>query len=153
VIVAVFRLIEISFVSGMNKDETARDEKFPEDVDLSKSNSPEEALKEPDSNGTLKENDTSPSEPPELPAPPEPMETDIGEVAAMATGDDFIGQLDSLKLRFMELTAGYGVPQLERLYSRIMKGALELMSKESNEDHRWLVVRYSLTFVENRDNF
>jgi hypothetical protein len=26
------------------------------------------------------------------------------------------------------------------------------MSKESNEDHRWLV-RYSLTFVENRDNF
>jgi ATPase family AAA domain-containing protein 2 len=143
VIVVVFRLIEISFVSAMNEDETARDEKSPEDFDLSKSISPE----------ALKENDTSPSEPPELPAPPEPMETDIGEVAAMATGDDFIGQLDSLKLRFMELTAGYGVPQLERLYSRIMKGALELMSKESNEDHRWLVVRYSLTFVENRDNF
>jgi hypothetical protein len=53
----------------------------------------------------------------------------------------------------MELTASYGLPQLERLYSRIMKGAIELTSKESNEDHRRLVVRYLLTFVENSNNF
>ncbi|TVU08937.1 hypothetical protein EJB05_42385 [Eragrostis curvula] len=138
---------------GMNKDETGRDEKSPEDVDLSKPTSPEEAPKEPDSNGTLKENDNSPPEAPEIPAPPEPMETDNDVVATATTGDDFLGKLDAVKLRFMELTAGYGVPQLERLYSRIMKGALELTSKESNEDHRQLVVSYLLTFVENKDNF
>jgi ATPase family AAA domain-containing protein 2 len=153
VIIVIMGIIELSFFSGTNKDETARDEKSPEDVDLSKPISPEQASKEPDSNGTLKENDTSPSEVQEVPAPSEQMETECGEVAAMTTGDDLVGQLEFLKLRFMEFTAGYGVPQLERLYSRIMKGALELISKESNEDHGRLVVRYLLTFVENRDNF
>ncbi|CAL5087363.1 unnamed protein product [Urochloa decumbens] len=142
---------------GMTKDVAARDDRSPEDVDLSKPISPEEAPKEPDSNGTLKETDNTPAEAPEVPAPPappEPMETDSSEVATtVTTGDDLLGQLESLKQRFMELTAGYGVPQLERLYSRIMKGAIELTSKESNEDHRRLVVRYLLTFVENSDNF
>jgi hypothetical protein len=45
------------------------------------------------------------------------------------------------------------VPQLERLYSRIMKGALELRGKETNEDHTRLVVRHLFAFVENNDNF
>ncbi|XP_062198444.1 ATPase family AAA domain-containing protein At1g05910-like isoform X1 [Phragmites australis] len=139
---------------GMAKDETARDERSPEDLDLSKAISLEEALKVPESNGALKETDKSPAEAPEAPAPPtKPMETDNGEVATTTTGDDLLGQLEAVKQRFMELTAGYGVPQLERLYSRLMKGAIELTSKESNEDHRRLVVRYLLTFVENSDNF
>ncbi|CAN6211266.1 unnamed protein product [Urochloa humidicola] len=139
---------------GMTKDVPARDDRSPEDVDLSKPISPEEAPKEPDSNGSLKETDNAPAEAPEIPAPLEPMETDSSEVATTVTiGDDLLGQLESLKQRFMELTAGYGVPQLERLYSRIMKGVIELTSKESNEDHRRLVVRYLLTFVENSDNF
>uniref|UniRef100_A0A0A9G2Y6 Brd103 n=1 Tax=Arundo donax TaxID=35708 RepID=A0A0A9G2Y6_ARUDO len=138
---------------GMTKDETARDERSTEDVDLSKPTSPEEAPKEPDSNGTLKETDNSSAEAtPEVPAAaPDPMETDNGEVATMTAGDDLLGQLETVKQRFMELTAGYGVPQLERLYSRMMKGAIELTSKENNEDHRRLV-RYLLTFVENSDN-
>ncbi|RLN35577.1 hypothetical protein C2845_PM03G03100 [Panicum miliaceum] len=139
---------------GMTKDVAARDERSPEDVDLSKPISPEEAPKEPDSNGTLKEADNSPVEAAEVPARPEPMETDSSEVATtVSTGDDLLGQLETLKQRFMEHTAGYGVPQLERLYSRIMKGVIELTSKESNEDHRRLVVRYLLTFVENSGNF
>ncbi|KAL6845959.1 hypothetical protein ACP4OV_023407 [Aristida adscensionis] len=141
---------------GTAKDETARDERSLEDVDLSKPTSPEEVPKEPDSNGALKETDNSPAEAPEVPASdpaPEPMETDNREGATMATGDDILEQLEAIKQRFMELTAGYGVPQLERLYSRIMKGLIELTSKESNEDHRRLVVRYLLTFVENRYNF
>nr|CAB3504091.1 unnamed protein product [Digitaria exilis] len=140
---------------GMSKDVAARDEMSPEDVDLSKP-SPEEAPTEPDSNGTVKETDSSLAETPEVPVParPEPMETDSSEVATnVTTGDDLLGQLEGLKQRFMELTAGYGIPQLESLYSRIMKGAIELTSKESNEDHRRLVVRYLLTFVENSNNF
>jgi len=137
----------------MTKDVAARDEKSPEDVDLSKPTDPEEAAKEPELNGTTKEANESPAEEPEVPTP-EPMESDNVQVATtVATGDDLLGQLEALKQRFMELTAGYGVPQLERLYSRIMKGAIELTSKESNEDHRRLVVRYLLTFVENSNNF
>jgi len=154
VIAIIMENIELLVVSGLTKDVAARDERSPEDVDLSKPISPEEAPKEPDSNGTLEEADNSPTEAAEIPARPEPMETDSSEVAAtVSTGDDLLGQLEALKQHFMEHTAGYGVPQLERLYSRIMKGVIELTSKESNEDHRRLVVRYLLTFVENSDNF
>lgn len=138
---------------SMAKDVAARDEKSLEDVDLSKPTDPEEDPKEPESNGTTKEANDSPAEEPEVPTP-EPMESDNGQVVTtVATGDDLLGQLEALKQRFMELTASYGLPQLERLYSRIMKGAIELTSKESNEDHRRLVVRYLLTFVENSNNF
>ncbi|KAJ1290406.1 hypothetical protein BS78_02G240700 [Paspalum vaginatum] len=137
---------------GMTKDVASRDEGSPEDVDLSKPTSPD-APKEPDSNGTIKEGNNPPAEAPEVPSP-QPMVTDNGEVAAtVSTGEDLLEQLEGLKQRFMELTAGYGVPELERLYSRIMKGVIELTSKESNEDHRTLVVRYLLTFVENSVNF
>ena len=134
------------------KESTARDGKSPGDVDLSKPTSPEEAPKGPHSNGPLKEADKAPDEaPPILPgSPSNPMETDNGEDSAMP---DTLEQLEGLKQRFMELTVGYGVPQLERLYSRIMKGAIELTGKETNKDHRRLVVRHLLAFVENSDNF
>ncbi|VAI34599.1 unnamed protein product [Triticum turgidum subsp. durum] len=137
------------------KESTARDGKSPGDVDLSKPTSPEEAPKGPHSNGPLKEADKAPDEaPPTLPgSPPDPMETDNGEDSAMPTSDDMLEQLEGVKQRFMELTVGYGVPQLERLYSRIMKGAIELTGKETNKDHRRLVVRHLLAFVENSDNF
>ncbi|XP_037442649.1 ATPase family AAA domain-containing protein At1g05910-like isoform X1 [Triticum dicoccoides] len=137
------------------KESTARDGTSSDDVDLSKPTSPEEAPKGPHSNGPLKEADKAPDEaPPILPgSPPDPMETDNGEDSAMPTSDDTLEQLEGLKQRFMELTVGYGVPQLERLYSRIMKGAIELTGKETNKDHRRLVVRHLSAFVENSDNF
>lgn len=141
------KYIELTFVSGTAaKESTARDGKSPGDVDLSKPTSPEEAPKGPHSNGPLKEADKAPAEaPPILPgSPPDPMETDNGEDSAMPTSDDTLEQLEGLKQRFMELTVGYGVPQLERLYSRIMKGAIELTGKETNKDHRRLVVRHLL---------
>ncbi|KAM0894917.1 hypothetical protein ACQ4PT_024173 [Festuca glaucescens] len=136
------------------KESTARDERSPGDVDLSKPTSPEEAPEGPVSNGPLKEADKAPAEAPAVPgSPPEPMVTDNGEEATMPTSDDTPEKLEAAKQRFMELTVGYGVPQLERLYSRIMKGALELRGKETNEDHRRLVVRHLLAFIENGDNF
>ncbi|KAG8057401.1 hypothetical protein GUJ93_ZPchr0002g26321 [Zizania palustris] len=139
---------------GMTKESATRDEKSSGDVDLSKPTSPEEAPKEPDSNGALKEIDNPPTEESELPAAaPEPMLTDNGEDAAIPTSDDILEQLQVVKQRFMELTVGYGVPQLERLYTRVMKGMIELSGKESNKDHRRLVVKHLLTFVENSNNF
>ncbi|KQJ91015.1 ATPase family AAA domain-containing protein At1g05910 isoform X1 [Brachypodium distachyon] len=135
------------------KESTARDERSPGDIVLPKPTSPEEALKEPDSNGPLKDTDNVPAEAPASSgSPPEPMVTDNG-YPAMHTSDDTLEQLEAVKQRFMELTVGYGVPQLERLYSRIMKGVIELGGKESKEDHRRLVVRHLLVFVENSDNF
>lgn len=150
------KYIELTFVSGTAaKESTARDGTFPGDVDLSKPTSPEEAPKGPHSNGPLKEADKASDEaPPILPgSPPGPMETDNGEDSAMPTSDDTLEQLEGVKQRYMELTVGYGVPQLERLYSRIMKGAIELTGKETNKDHRRLVIRHLLAFVENSDNF
>ncbi|KAK1632328.1 hypothetical protein QYE76_006643 [Lolium multiflorum] len=146
---------QVTIVSGSTiKESTARDERSPGDVDLSKPTSPEEAPEGPVSNGPLKEADKAPAEVPAVPgSPPEPMVTDNGQEATMPTSDDTPEQLEAVKQRFMELTVGYGVPQLERLYSRIMKGALELRGKETNEDHRRLVVRHLLSFVENGDNF
>ncbi|XP_044950218.1 ATPase family AAA domain-containing protein At1g05910 isoform X1 [Hordeum vulgare subsp. vulgare] len=137
------------------KESTARDERSPGDVDLSKPTSPEEAPKGSHPNGPSKKADKAPAEsPPILPgSPPDPMETDNGEDSAMPTSDDTLEQLEGVKQRFMELTVGYGVPQLERLYSRIMRGAIELTGKETNKDHRRLVVRHLLAFVENSDNF
>ena len=110
-------------------------------MDLSKPATPEEPPKGPDSNGPLKEADSAPAEAPAVPgSPSEPMVTDNGEEAAMPTSDDTPEQLEAVKQRFMELTVGHGVPQLERLYSRIMRGAIESTSKETtNEDHRRLV--------------
>ncbi|CAD6225053.1 unnamed protein product [Miscanthus lutarioriparius] len=61
---------------SMTKDVVARDGKSPEDVDLSKPTDPEEAAKEPESNGTTKEANDSPAEEPEVPTSPEPMESD-----------------------------------------------------------------------------
>jgi hypothetical protein len=149
------KIIQVTIVSGSTiKESTARDERSPGDVDLSKPTSPEEAPEGPVSNGPLKEADKAPAEVPAVPgSPPEPMVTDNGQEATMPTSDDTPEQLEAVKQRFMELTVGYGVPQLERLYSRIMKGALELRGKETNEDHRRLVVRHLLAFVENGDNF
>ncbi|KAG8050547.1 hypothetical protein GUJ93_ZPchr0009g362 [Zizania palustris] len=122
--------------------------------DLSKPTSPEEAPKEPDSNGALKETDHSSTEGSELPAAaPEPMVTDNSEDDAMPTSDDILERLEVVKQRFMELTIGYGVPQLERLYTRVMNGMIELSGKESNKDHRRLVVRHLSSFVENSNNF
>lgn len=151
------KYIELTFVSGTTtKESTARDERSPDDVDLSKPTSPEEAPKRPHSNGPLKEADKAPAEASPTPpgSSPEPMVTDNGENSAMPTSDDTLERLEAVKQRFMELTLGYGVPQLERLYSRIMKGAIELRAKETNEkNHRQLVVRHLLAFVENSDNF
>jgi hypothetical protein len=149
------KIIELVYVSGsVIKESTARDERSPGDVDLSKPTSPEEAPKQPDSNGPLKESDNAAAEAPAVPgSPPEPMVTDNDEEAAMPASDDTLEQLEAVKKRFMELTVGYGVPQLERLYSRIMKGALELRGKETNEDYTRLVVRHLFAFVENNDNF
>lgn len=62
-------------------------------------------------------------------------------------------QVSSLKQRLMERTSDYGVPQLERLYSRVLKGVIAVISGEGHKDHKLLILRHLLKFVEDDDNF
>ncbi|XP_039133348.1 ATPase family AAA domain-containing protein At1g05910 isoform X1 [Dioscorea cayenensis subsp. rotundata] len=62
-------------------------------------------------------------------------------------------QITSIKHRLMERAEGYGVPELERLYMRIVKGVIAVRSKEAEENHRLSILRYLLKFVEDDDNF
>lgn len=62
------------------------------------------------------------------------------------------GKIDSAKKLFLDGTADYGVPQLERLYTRIVKGVFELKIVE-HDDHRPPVLNFLLKFAENKANF
>ncbi|XP_042375609.1 ATPase family AAA domain-containing protein At1g05910-like [Zingiber officinale] len=61
-------------------------------------------------------------------------------------------QLDTVKQRFMERTEGYGIPELEHLYTRAIKCATAVGSKHG-EGGKLLVLRHLLEFVEDDANF
>uniref|UniRef100_A0A804L5P2 Bromo domain-containing protein n=1 Tax=Musa acuminata subsp. malaccensis TaxID=214687 RepID=A0A804L5P2_MUSAM len=65
---------------------------------------------------------------------------------------DISEQIDSVKKHLIERTEGYGVPQLERLYTRVMKGVMAAGSQH-REDSRQLVLGHLLKFVEDDKNF
>lgn len=62
-------------------------------------------------------------------------------------------QIDTVKRLLMERTEDYGVPQLERLYTRVIKSVIAVKSKEGREDHKLSIVRHLLKFVEDDENF
>ncbi|XP_019054628.1 PREDICTED: ATPase family AAA domain-containing protein At1g05910 isoform X4 [Nelumbo nucifera] len=74
------------------------------------------------------------------------------EDVLMSDGE-FSGQVESAKQRLVELTKDYGVPQLERLYSRVMKGVIEIKWKEVREAHKPLILKFLLRFADNEVNF
>ncbi|XP_024961853.1 ATPase family AAA domain-containing protein At1g05910 isoform X1 [Cynara cardunculus var. scolymus] len=61
-------------------------------------------------------------------------------------------KIDSAKKLLLDGTADYGVPQLERLYTRIVKGVFELKIVE-HDDHKSPVLNFLLKFAENEANF
>lgn len=65
---------------------------------------------------------------------------------------DISGQTESVKRLFVERTASYNIPQLERLYTRIMKGVFETKDKVK-EDLRPSILMYLLKFGEDEANF
>lgn len=74
-------------------------------------------------------------------------------VDAVMTDTDISKQKDSVKQHFMERTGGYGVPQLERLYARVIKGVMAIGSERREEDRRLLVLGHLLKFVEDDEIF
>jgi hypothetical protein len=62
--------------------------------------------------------------------------------------------VDYVKRLFVERTENYGIPLLERLYTRIMKGIFETKDKGVEDDGpRYSILRFLVKFAENTANF
>lgn len=61
-------------------------------------------------------------------------------------------QIRAVKGKLMERSEAYGVPQLERLYCRLIKSVLEVKI-QGTETHRLSILRHLLQFVEDEENF
>lgn len=65
---------------------------------------------------------------------------------------EFSTQVESVKQLFVKRTENYSIPQLERLYTRIMKGVFETKG-EGTKNLKTSVLRFLLKFVEDDANF
>lgn len=73
--------------------------------------------------------------------------------ASMSDGE-VSSKLKSIKKRFMEWTKDYGVPQLERLYTRLMKGVLETKNAvNGGKDLKPAILSFLLKFADKKSNF
>lgn len=118
------------------------------------SSCPAGPAEEPDTNGLLKRPENLPdNEIPESSGLTDgPCSQEVSQDSIM-TDADISEQVSTIKQRLMERTSGCSVPQLERLYSRILKGVMTIRSREGNKDHKLLIFRHLLKFVEDDDNF
>ena len=66
---------------------------------------------------------------------------------------EFSSQVDSVKQLLVKRSENYSIPQLERLYTRIMKGVFEIKDKGMKDDPNTSVLKYLLKFVEDEANF
>ncbi|KAK6116642.1 hypothetical protein DH2020_049641 [Rehmannia glutinosa] len=62
-------------------------------------------------------------------------------------------QTESIKQLLVERTKNYGIPQLERLYTRIMKGVLDAKNRAKVEDHKASILRFLFQFAEDQSRF
>ena len=62
-------------------------------------------------------------------------------------------QMESIKRLFVEQTKTYDLPQLERLYTRIMKGVFDIKDKSDIDGTKQLILKYLLKFAEDKANF
>ncbi|CAL0329184.1 unnamed protein product [Lupinus luteus] len=66
---------------------------------------------------------------------------------------EFIRQVDSVKELFVKRSENHNIPQLERLYMRVMKGVFEAKGKGNSGDLKHSVLGFLLKFVEDDANF
>lgn len=67
--------------------------------------------------------------------------------------DTSSGQVEVIKQQFLERTEGCGIPQLERLYTRIIKGVFETKSTAGSENIKSKVVQFLSKFSQDVTNF
>jgi len=66
---------------------------------------------------------------------------------------EFSREVESVKERFVKRSENFSIPQLERLYTRVMKGVFETKNKKVNGDLKSSVLKFLLNFVEDDANF
>lgn len=91
---------------------------------------------------------------------PETSQEASGHTSASGSQEDVImsdveilSQMESVKLLFVERTENYGIPQLERLYTRIMKGVFEAKDGGVGEDPKPSILKFLLKFANDEANF
>lgn len=62
-------------------------------------------------------------------------------------------QVESVKQLLEERTENYSIPQLERLYTRVMKGIFETRDKGVGDDPKLSVLKFLMKFAEDEANF
>ncbi|XP_020533129.2 ATPase family AAA domain-containing protein At1g05910 isoform X2 [Jatropha curcas] len=84
-----------------------------------------------------------------------------GETSVNIEGSGSRNTLDSeisshvkyVKRLFVERTENYGIPQLERLYTRIMKGVFETKDKGGEDNPKYSILKFLVKFAEDETNF
>ncbi|EXB68718.1 ATPase family AAA domain-containing protein [Morus notabilis] len=76
-----------------------------------------------------------------------------GDCDVTTPDSETINQVESVKLRFVDRSENFNIPQLERLYTRIMKGIFEIKDTESRDDPKASILRFLVKFVEDDSNF
>uniref|UniRef100_A0A1D1Z3E2 ATPase family AAA domain-containing protein At1g05910 n=1 Tax=Anthurium amnicola TaxID=1678845 RepID=A0A1D1Z3E2_9ARAE len=111
-----------------------------------------QATVEPDSNCPEQSGNLLPEEPPKASESTPPLTSCVSQDAEMVD-TDISEEVGFVKQRMMERIEGYGIPQFEKLYTRILKGVFSIRTERTREDHRSSVLRYLTKFVEEDENF
>lgn len=70
----------------------------------------------------------------------------------MSEADD-TSKIEPLKQRLVERSKDYGIPQLERLYARVIKGVFDNKTGKSKDIIKDSILSYLSKFVEDEANF
>lgn len=73
----------------------------------------------------------------------------MAEDVTMLDGE-MCSQVESIRERFLERSKGYNIPQLERLYTHVVKGVFETKSRVKVEDLKASILRFLLEFAEDQ---
>lgn len=66
---------------------------------------------------------------------------------------EICNQVESIKQLLLERSKDYTIPQLERLYTHIMKGIFETKSRAKVEDLKASILRFLFEFAEDQSRF
>ncbi|TXG72846.1 hypothetical protein EZV62_001425 [Acer yangbiense] len=76
-----------------------------------------------------------------------------GSQDVVMSDGEILHQVESIKRLLVERTENYGIPQLERLYTLIMKGIFETRDQGAEDDPKPSILRFLLKFAEDKANF
>ncbi|XP_077227525.1 ATPase family AAA domain-containing protein At1g05910-like [Tasmannia lanceolata] len=133
--------------AGTNAASVADDEQQPAEAEPSKPPSSQPApAHEAETNNTSKSLENSPTANDQAFANASHV---ASEDTVMADGE-IAEQIEHVKQRLIERTEGYNVPQLERLYTLMMKGIIAI---EGQEDRKGAILKFLWRFIEDEGNF